>query len=213
MNKNRRTLIVIAAGIVVVLASLTVWAITRNTDQSPSQEEQQKAQEEKKAAELRESLHEEEGVDFEPGQEPLIVNGETIDIPSIQQKAIPAAQAAAAGYVQQSKRESRTQRYERLAGVFHPTSPAIYDEPPAVDPTYSPNTTSTPTVLYTRWHLEEDYVVVTVAMKITTTDNDTPGRVISEIYQAWDVRVVVNGGVYSAYIISYNKTPIVVDNN
>lgn len=158
----------------------------------------------------REGLHEDEGHDFEYEEQPTVASDQAIDEETIQQQIVPLARATASAYVQQSSTETSDQRHERLKTVFHPTSTALTDSPPAVDPTHSANTTSTPTVLYSRWYADSEYIVVTVAMKIVTTDNTQPQRVVSQIYQAWDVRVTGTPGNFSAYTITYNKSPIVI---
>lgn len=152
----------------------------------------------------------EEGDNHAEEETPIIIGGQTIERSVIASQALPIAENAARQYVQQSTNESRDQRSTRLKTVFHPDSLAIYDRIPAVDPTRSQNTSSNGTVLYSRWDTTDQIIIVTVALKITTTDNADPARIVSEIYQAWDVGLTVKDNTYTPRTITFNDTPIVI---
>ena len=152
----------------------------------------------------------EEGDNHAEEETPIIISGQTIERSVIASQVLPVAENAARQYVQQSTNESRDQRSARLKTVFHPDSLVVYDRPPAVDPTRSQNTSSNGSVLYSRWDTTDQMIVATVALKITTTDNADPGKVISEIYQAWDVGLTVKDGTYTPRTINFNNTPIVI---
>lgn len=205
--KNKRLLIVCGGVLLLVVAG--VVAIVAQSAR-PKQDIAESNTSEQKFNENDTGTLEEEHIEDDGEEEHIEVNNQDIPTRVITESAVPVAETAALEYIKQSKSEAREQRQARLQSIFVSGSGAIYDEPPAVDPTHSVDASSSASVIYSRWAVQEQYVVVTVATKVTTVAPANSTKVVSEIYQGWNVFIVPDGTVYRAHGISISTIPIVV---
>lgn len=202
--RNRRFLL-LSIGVLVAGGIVTLFVVTSSRQAPASEPVRQESTNNPMPAQLDEDHIEDDGE-----EEVVEVNGQTIPTRIIGESAVPVAEAAAREYVSQRTDESAQARQARLATVFSPSSAVIYDTAPAVDTSKSKDSASSATVLYSRWVVDEQYVVVTVALKVRTTALSNPAQILSEVYQAWNVQIIPDNGTYQAQSVSFSTIPIVV---
>lgn len=202
--RNRRFLLV-SIGLLVAGGIVTLFVVTSSRQTPASEPVRQESTNNPLPSQLDEDHIEDDGE-----EEVVEVNNQTIPTRVITESAVPVAEAAAREYVSQRTDETPQARQARLAAVFSPGSSVIYDAAPTVDTSKSKDSASSATVLYSRWVVDEQYIIVTVALKVKTTALSNPAQILSEVYQAWNIQIIPDNGTYQAQSVSFSTIPIVV---
>lgn len=122
----------------------------------------------------------------------------------------PFAETVLRAYIQQSTKESATERSDRLRGYFTDASPIPSAPPPAVDTKQLTDYATTMGILYYDWYVANNAITFTFATKVTTTAVNNPSQTYDSIYQSYDVVIVPYNGSYRVSTITYNPQRIIL---